>query len=239
MDDTEFDPARKAPPKRPTSLPKLAEEILDSVAQSSGATEVVLGGGIALKHYVDFRSTYDIDAWWRRDRDAQAIEQIKAAMQRVAEKNNLKLSYRQSGTTESLELSDQATGQKVFSFQIAVRDVTLEDAVPSSWPPIAIETLRENIGAKMNALVNRGAPRDFLDVYEVVTRGLLTVEDCWHLWQAKNKSGSIDRAQQDVLASLARIEQRRPLDSLPMQEKEKAKLVREWVRLKLCPPTLG
>lgn len=225
MDDPEFGPVPRVSPRRPLSLPKLAEDILESVAKSDGAAEVVLGGGIALKHYVDFRATYDIDAWWKRERDTRALEQIKVAVEEVAAHNNLSLSYRQFGTTDSLELIDKQTGQKIFSFQIAVRDVTLEDAILSSWPPIAIETLRENIGSKMNALVNRGAPRDFLDVYEVVRRGLLKVEDCWQLWQAKNESG--------------RIEQRRPLDSLPPDERERVSRVREWIRSELCAQRLG
>lgn len=50
-------------------------------------------------------------------------------------------------------------------------------------PPILIETVRDNVASKMNALVDRGAPRDFLDIRAVIVKGLVSVEECWALWQ--------------------------------------------------------
>jgi len=35
----------------------------------------------------------------------------------------------------------------------------------------------------MVALVERGAPRDFLDIYTVCQAGLVTLEECWELWR--------------------------------------------------------
>jgi hypothetical protein len=68
----------------------------------------------------------------------------------------------------SFELAD--TERKVFSFQIALRSLELEPPEPSQWQPILIESLADNVGSKMNALVQRGAARDFLDIREVVIR---------------------------------------------------------------------
>ena len=45
----------------------------------------------------------------------------------------------------------------------------------------------------MNALVNRGAPRDFLDIHAVVEADLLTPARCWELWQAKNPGAAAAR----------------------------------------------
>ncbi len=51
---------------------------------------------------------------------------------------------------------------RVFSFKIAIRSVGLEPPVTCPWPPIPIQTLADNIGAKINALVDRGAPEALL-----------------------------------------------------------------------------
>ena len=60
-------------PQRPTTLPLLAEAILAALSDEPLAGEIVLGGGVALKHYDDFRPTQDIDAWWCETRDAEAM----------------------------------------------------------------------------------------------------------------------------------------------------------------------
>ena len=221
-------------PVVPPSLPKIAHQLLARISKEPLAGEIVIGGGIALKHYVDYRPTQDIAAWWRAERNSEAFDQIVASVSDVASQNALGVVYRHFGTTDSLELKDLLTGQKVFSFQIAVRDIGIDSAQTSSWPPIQLETLRDNIGSKMNALVNRGAPRDFVDIFEIVHRGLATRTDCWMLWQTKNPAGSLSQAQIDVIASLERIAQRRPLESLVEAEREPADKLRAWFGDEFC-----
>ena len=215
---------------KPTTLPEIAEELLTSLAKQPLSTEIVLGGGIALKHYADFRPTQDIDAWWRMDFNPEAVGQFAIAVQDVGERHGFTLLHRRFGVTDSLELRSDESGQTEFSFQIVVRDVHLDEPRESPWHPLLIETLRENIGSKMNALVNRGAPRDFIDIFEIVNRKFLTVQACWNLWRAKNPNGNISQAQADVVTSLLRIEQRRPLDQMPQSERIQAMLVRDWFK---------
>ena len=74
--------------------------------------------------------------------------------------------------------------RREFSFQIALRSVELEPTLISPWALILIEMLSDNVGAKMNALVDRGAPRDFTDIRKIVSAGLVTTARCWELWQA-------------------------------------------------------
>ncbi len=57
------------------------------------------------------------------------------------------------------------------------RSIELDPPLPSGWEPILVESLADNVGAKMNAVVERGAARDFLDVRELATRGIVTVEE--------------------------------------------------------------
>ncbi|MFM7243986.1 MAG: hypothetical protein ACKO40_07390 [Planctomycetaceae bacterium] len=46
-------------PVPPTSLSALAREVLDLLNSRPAAADIVLGGGVALAHYLDYRDTYD------------------------------------------------------------------------------------------------------------------------------------------------------------------------------------
>jgi len=87
------------------------------------------------------------------------------------------------GDTESYELLQDR--RKVFSFQISSRTRYLDTPGDAQWAPVLIETLRDNVASKMVALVERGAPRDMRDVYELCTREMLTIDECWQLWRDK------------------------------------------------------
>jgi hypothetical protein len=216
-------------PKRPKTLSVLAERVLEEFRGKPIAENIILGGGIALKHYDDFRSTQDIDAWWKEARNPETITALRSLIENVGKESGYEVVHRQFGVTDSFEFKETASNKKVFSFQISVRDVTLDAPLLSAWPPLYIETLRDNIGSKMNALINRGAPRDLMDIYRIVNDGLLKVEDCWKIWQEKNPSGERDEAQGKVLTHLIRLEQRRPLEAILVQEeRQSATMLRKW-----------
>jgi len=82
----------------------------------------------------------------------------------------------------------------------------------------------------MNALVNRGAPRDFRDIREIVAAGIATAERCWELWAAKNPGRDVGEARREVQRLLAEIEARRPLERLEPAERERATELRAWFR---------
>jgi hypothetical protein len=154
-------------------------------------------------------------------------------MQRVAASHGLELGTRSWGETQSYELKRGA--KKIFSFQISLRDVQLDAPLASAWDPVKIETFRDNLGAKMNALVERGAPRDFLDTHEVCRRGLVTENGCWEAWSDKNPGQRFEEAKAKVLHHLEAIELRRPLASIPaVDERKAAQDLRQWVRESLC-----
>ena len=117
----------------------------------------------------------------------------------------------------------------------SLQDVRLDPPLTSSWKPVLIETLRDNLAAKMNALVGRGAPRDFVDVFELCRRGFCSVDDCWNLWLEKNAEHSIREAKLNVLRHLELIEARRPLLSITDDSaRARAQRLRDWVRAELC-----
>lgn len=215
--------------RTPAGIDPLADRILQRLAGRSEASEIVLGGYLALQHHLDYRETHDIDAWWRVRSTPAAERAILAVMQQVADEEGFTVRERRFGETLSIELMRE--GRKTFSFQIAVRSVELAPPVVSAWPPILIETLQDNVGSKMNALVDRGSPRDFLDIKSVVEHGLLSAADCWQLWTRKNPGQSIDAARQKVLFHLSALELRRPLESIESPaERDRARLTREWFR---------
>lgn len=214
---------------KPRSLNPLAEEILNRLSAHPEASEIVLGGYFALQHYADYRETHDIDAWWRTRASKAAENAIRTVMADVAAAQGLELHERSFGDTVSFELHRDKV--KEFSFQIAVRSIALEEPIASAWPPILIETLHDNVASKMNALVNRGAPRDLLDIKHVVDEGLLSVEDSWALWIKKNPGQTLESAKQNVLLHLKRLEARRPLEAITdPQEREQAHTLRAWYR---------
>jgi len=214
---------------RPRQIDPLAERVLSLLSGKPEGHHIILGGYLALQHYLDYRTTHDIDAWWRGRADPAAEQVIRQVMQQVAGDVRMALRERRFGDTLSFELVQE--GQQRFSFQIAVRSIAVEEPQPSAWPPLRVETLADNIGAKMNALVNRGAPRDFLDVHAVIDAGLLTPRRCWELWEAKNPGGSTEAARQNLLLHLAGLDARRPLESIPdLPARERARRVRQWFK---------
>jgi hypothetical protein len=223
-------------PTKPLTLDPLATELLEGLSHRPEAAQaLVLGGYFALKHYVDYRPTHDVDAWWKIDatpaQQEAALMAVRALMHELACTHNL--GYVEKTTTQHGVATIALTrdNKAIFSFQIAPRDVQIETPVGSPWPNISIETLRDNIASKMVALVERGAPRDFRDIYILVTSGVASREECWALWECKKPTLQVADAKLQVLKHLASIELRRPLESIsdPKHRAESASL-RSWVR---------
>ncbi|MEA2689083.1 MAG: Nucleotidyl transferase AbiEii toxin, Type system [Candidatus Eremiobacteraeota bacterium] len=224
-------------PRKPEHPDPFAEAFLERLQDRPEAEQFVLGGGFALKHYLDFRATADIDAWWRAAPDLGALEAAREAFADVADRFGYSVRERASGTMTSIEAVNGH--RKVFSFQVAVRDVEIERPVRSPWGRFPIETADENVAAKMNALVNRGAPRDFRDIREIVAAGIATTERCWQLWFAKNPGRDAGEARREVQRLLAGIEARRPLERLAPAERERAAELRAWFRTVFAAEPLG
>jgi predicted nucleotidyltransferase len=123
--------------------------------------------------------------------------------------------------------------RKVFSFQIAQRSAQLEPPSITPWIDVPLDSFPDLVASKMVALVERGAPRDFRDIYALCEAGLMTPEGCWDLWtQRQTLAGSdtdLQRARLAVTTHLARIVQHRRLEQVvdPLQH-EQAALLRAW-----------
>lgn len=224
---------RDVRPVKPSSPDPLAAELLTGLSGFPCAQWLVLGGYFALKHYCDYRPTHDIDAWWDAAAGEREKAQVRAVLQQVltglGARRSLELNLRRFGDTESWELS--RAGKKVFSFQVSARTIQLAPYQTSAWPPLRIESLADAVASKMNALVQRGAPRDLLDVRQVVVAGLVSAADCWALWVRKNPDLDAAAARAEVARHLQELERRRPLDAIPdPAERARAALTRAWFR---------
>jgi hypothetical protein len=51
-------------PKPPRNIDPLARAVLTGLGAHPEASVLVLGGAFALRHYLDYRDTHDLDAWW-------------------------------------------------------------------------------------------------------------------------------------------------------------------------------
>src|SRR5438105_4699622 len=85
--------------QKPRQIDPLADRVLECLAAMPEAAEIVIGGYLALQHYVDYRRTHDIDAWWRTRASPAAESAIRAAMQRVAAERGDELRERRFGET--------------------------------------------------------------------------------------------------------------------------------------------
>lgn len=217
-------------PHQPSNLPPITVVCLKSLVDAGIANRVSLGGALGLFHYLDYRLTQDVDAWWSEGlTQAEKQEVIDTVHRALDEFGAVKV--RTWGDVVSVELTQDS--KKVFSFQIAARSARLEDPISAGWIDIPLDSLADLAASKMVALVERGAPRDFLDIYQICQTGLLSIVECWSLWRKRQSlSGSdtdLARARLAIESHLERIALHRPLEQITDPDKhEQARQLRMW-----------
>ena len=50
--------------QRPSNIPKHADLCLKAISEAGLGDRISLGGAFGLLHYLDYRPTYDVGAWW-------------------------------------------------------------------------------------------------------------------------------------------------------------------------------
>jgi hypothetical protein len=217
-------------PHRPAHISKYAEACLRALADHGLGERISLGGAFGLLHYIDYRTTHDVDAWWT---DSATTED----QQRVIQVNEEALrpfgqvQTRAWGDVVSIELTSE--GKTVFSFQVARRSAQLEEPGTLDWVSVWVDSLSDLLAGKMVALVERGAPRDFRDIHAVCHAHLTTPKECWTLWRRRQElsGGDLDpdRARLAVETHLARTAQHRPLEGIrDRAQRTEAEQLRQW-----------
>lgn len=223
---------KRLQPQRPTHLPEYSESCLQALVKHNLGDKISLGGALGLLHYLDYRPTHDVDAWWSMTASAEdhrrVIEVIETALRVFGP-----IRTRSWGDVVSIELERE--GRTVFSFQIASRSAQLEASAPAPWICVPLDSFADLVASKMEALVERGAPRDFRDIHAICQAGLISPHECWRLWQRRQAAAGSDtdrgRARLAVETHLARIIQHRREEQIadPDQRAE-AEQVRAWFR---------
>jgi hypothetical protein len=217
---------------RPTHVSPYAELSIRALAKQGLGDKISLGGAFGLLHYWNYRSTHDVDAWWQPETTAADRQQvINLLIETLSAYGQVR--ERSWGEVVSIELRTE--GKTVFSFQIAARSAQLQPSVPARWADVLLDSLPDLLASKMVALVERGAPRDFRDIYTVCQAGLSTPDICWQLWQQRQQASRSDpdivRARLAIEVHLERIEQHRPLARiLDAEQRVEAQQTREWYR---------
>lgn len=227
-------------PLRPRHMPEHAALCLEALTRKGLGHKISLGGAFGLLHYHDYRSTHDVDAWWdaatSEDERREIVDVVKETLEEVG-----KVRLRTWGDVVSIELLRGA--KKVFSFQIARRSVQLEPSEPAPWTDVLLDSFHDLLANKMVALVERGAPRDFRDIYSVCQTDLTTPGECWRLWRERQEraGGGSDpqRARLAVELHLTRIVRHRPLDRIAdKDERAWAERARRWYKTELLDALL-
>jgi len=217
-------------PRRPSHLPNHAAVCLQALAERGLGEKISVGGALGLLHYLDYRATHDVDAWWDTSATAedqrQVIHVIEMTLASFGQVNT-----RAWGDVVSVELS--RAGSTIFSFQVARRSAQLEPSTLAPWTNVLLDSFADLVASKMVALVERGAPRDFRDIHSLCQAGLTTPHHCWDLWRRRQQLVGSDtdsaRARLAVETHLARIAQHRPLVQITdPQRRAEAEEVRRW-----------
>ena len=102
-------------PRQPRNLPEYALKCLETLVDAGLANRIILGGGVGLLHYLDFRPTVDLGAWWVKDSTEEDQNRILEIIERTLNQFG-QVKKRAWGDVVSLELLQE--GHKNFSFQI-------------------------------------------------------------------------------------------------------------------------
>ncbi len=219
-------------PKRPQKIPNFAEICLRALHESGLGNTIIIGGAFGLMHYYEYRSTFDVDAWWQLDTSSSEKKIVIQTLEKVLTQFGA-VRTRRWGDVVSVELLEER--KKQFSFQIAQRLALLKEPTLAKWANIPLDSFDDLIASKMSALVNRGAPRDFVDIFTFCERKFVSPERCWQLWvkrqQLNNEDADIDTAKLAIRTHLARIEQHRPLNTITDEDqKVSAVRIRSWYK---------
>lgn len=217
-------------PQQPSHLSPYARACLDALVKADLAKHISLGGAFGLFHYLDYRTTHDVDAWWSDMVTESQIQNVVNTLKTVLSEFG-SVNVRSWGDVVSVELFEN--GKAVFSFQIAARSSRLQESIPAGWINVPLDSLSDLVASKMVALVERGAPRDFLDIYSLCKAGLLSADECWTLWRKRQDISGNDidpsRARLAIESHLERITLHRPLENIAdVNQRDEACQVRDW-----------
>jgi hypothetical protein len=169
-----------------------ADACFQALIRQGLGDKISLGGALGLSYYIEYRPTHDVDAWWSPSAGEVDRRKVVSLLQETLNRYGA-VRIRIWGEVVSVDL--EIARKVVFSFQIASRNVQLKKSEPAPWPRgMLLDSFADLVAAKMVALVERGAPRDFRDIYALCNAGLMDARSCWNLWHERRKLAGDDTA---------------------------------------------
>ena len=224
---------KEHPPVPPGNVSEIMRACLESLAVRGLGKWISIGGAFGLSYYHQYRTTHDIDALWMEEAHDDARLLVIRCIEEELQKFGV-VRTRAWGDVVSVDVVSGDARTQSFSFQIANRTTRLQASLDAPWPPgIYLDSMADLVASKMVALIERGAPRDFLDIYTFCLEGRVRPDQCWHLWREREVRGSgtcdPDRARTAIQTHLSRIAISRPLDVIGnTEERAAAERVRNW-----------
>jgi len=218
-------------PRLPKEISPFARSCFDALAVSGLGRHLSIGGAFGLAHYHEYRPTRDVDAWWRQPVSREDRDAVVAVLSGALEAFGIART-RAWGDVVSVEL--EQGGKTVFSFQIAQRSAQIAAPIEGMWPGgLGLDSFDDLVASKMSALVERGAPRDFRDIYSLCESGLCSAARCWQLWETRQRLARQDadgaRARNAIVTHLSRLGVARPLNLITdAEQRGKAARLRAW-----------
>jgi hypothetical protein len=146
--------AKVLQPRRPAHMSDYAETCLQALASQELGDKISLGGAFGLLHYLDYRPTHDVDAWWVPSATAEDQHRVIGAIEATLRPFG-QVRRRAWGDVISVELT--RGGKVAFSFQIPRRSAQLEPPAPAPWTDVLLDGFPDLLASKVVALVERGA----------------------------------------------------------------------------------
>src|ERR1700736_6016962 len=138
------------PIARPAHLSDLAERTLRALASAGLGHTISVGGALGLQHYLDYRSTNDVDAWWSPVATAEDRERV---LRTVEESLRPLGEVRTRAWGEVVSIDLKVGARSIFSFQVAARSAQLAPTTNLPWVDVSLDSLPDLVASKMAALV--------------------------------------------------------------------------------------
>lgn len=205
-------------------ISKYATFILTEI-QKDPIDELCIVGGVALNHYIPYRTTDDLDTSWINGKpNLNTLRKLEIIGNKLSKEYNLIMKKEDNNTVNSFNFFNKQD-EKVFSIDCSIRSKFVEKKLIKPLNPsiqgIQVESLYDNITSKVTALIERGIPRDITDTIEIIKKTNISFEVImtnltnYYKWSDKEKSQKLDKIEKNVNA----IFTRRPINKFKNPKK--------------------
>jgi predicted nucleotidyltransferase component of viral defense system len=159
--------SKKKPAARPPELAVWQDRAIDKVAASAISKEIVFGGGAALAAlHLHHRTSEDLDFFTARELEPAELSSLAASLRTTSVSTELEV----VGPRTSLILLGRSRHVGRIDFAFYPFDPV---GKRKRWRGLTVESLEDMTVNKLQAVLTRNQPRDFVDLYFLLREGPL------------------------------------------------------------------